>query len=137
MWAHRTKCCTNIWSYKIFACNSWYYLITQNKFICQCHIFHLTVTSNESNLITWRQLFRVIFCLFSIQIDWSVASCIVVMWNSFYEVIEFCLNAGKVQRVLPNFPCTFVWMVMLDFSWLQTEEIGSNEGILHAVFKNY
>ena len=45
--------------------------------------FHRSVTSNLGNLLTWRQLFRAMFRPFSIQIDWSVVSCIVVMLVDF------------------------------------------------------
>ena len=40
-----------------------------------CHNFHFLVTSNLGNLLTWRQLFRAMFCPFSVQIEWSVLRC--------------------------------------------------------------
>ena len=50
--------------------------------------FHRSVTSNLGNMLTWRQLFRAMFCPFSIQIDKKTNNCLQVSILPKLEVTD-------------------------------------------------
>ena len=76
--------------------------------------FHRSVTSNLGNLLTWRQLFRAMFRLFSIQIDWSVTSRIVALLVGAIDALSGDLHTYFLMRELSGGISKFIiWCACL------------------------